>query len=180
MHVNLQIPEGMAYQLVYRVESRDHAPVSFPPGVAFHWVDRVAPLLRHWRLWAGALGAPGTVKACLKILAGRRALYGVAHGGVLGHFGWVTLSRCRHYHIEPYAAVVGPVMTLEAHRGRGLATLGLRSVRQCLLARGWPVVYIDTGGDNLAMQTVIARCGFGAPVGVYPRPEQRLALRKQS
>jgi len=110
------------------------------------------------------IGAYGLLKCLLKLLSGKRNVYLILKENQVVHLGWIALGFCRFYDVEPGSAVIGPVWTDGEHRGRGLATVALVQVMNRLTARSVSVFYIDTSEQNLAMQRVIGKCGFGLPI----------------
>jgi RimJ/RimL family protein N-acetyltransferase len=99
-------------------------------------------------------------------------LYVVTGPNAVASYGGITLSRCRYYPVDRGAAVIGPVETTADCRGKGLATWGLIMAMEQLTRTGRRTFYIDTSEGNVAMQTVIARCGFGDPIACYERDER--------
>ena len=167
--ITLSVPSNRRYQLVYRQERSERFAAEMPEGVEFRFLSAPVDLLARfgpaWRLF----GLAGAAKACLKLATPSRSLYCLMLHGAIVNYGWVMLSSCGYYRVERGDAVIGPVWTDPSHRGEGLATLGLRSAINAWLGRGSRVFFIDTAGDNLAMQAVIAKCGFGPPVALYLR-----------
>ena len=152
-------------------------PCNLLVGETFCWVNGVRAIMQFRHVLWGNWGGLGGIKNLLKILSGRRMFYGVIAGGDLIHTGWVTLSHCRFYWVEDGAAVLGPVWTDSEWRGRGIACRALQTAINTLVHRGVTCFYIDTSGQNAAMQNVINKCGFGAPVGVFVKgplpPEEK-------
>jgi GNAT superfamily N-acetyltransferase len=124
---------------------------------------------RQRRALGAALGKAGLVKAILKLCTKNRLFYCMLKQGQVAATGWCSVSFCRHYKVDPGSAVIGPIWTAEHLRGRGIATLALKQALNALMQRGLRIFYIDTAGDNLASQRVIAKCGFGPPVALYIR-----------
>ena len=103
---------------------------------------------------------------------GRNACYLVVYENRIASDGIVTFGICKHYPIAPSAHVIGPVFTYTQFRGKGLATLGLRECIVSLRNKFAPdAIYIDTSEDNLAMQSVIAKIGFGQYVQSFKRTD---------
>lgn len=162
--VTLSIPHGLPHQLVYRLQVERASPLTAPHGCRFELLSGLADALRHAGVLRRAFGVVGGAKTCIKIMTSARALYVVASGSGILSSGWMTMSRCRHYPVGPGEAVIGPIWTDPAHRGRGLATFGLKSCINRMSEAGCEVFFVDTAGDNLAMQKVLSKCGFGEPV----------------
>ncbi len=167
--VTLRVPEGLRYQLVYRLELTAPLPAGPLPEGEFRLLDGPGglwscrgALLRRW-------GAPAFAKALAKAASGRRLVYLVLVEGAATATGWCSLGFCRHYKVEPEAVVVGPIWTDPDLRGRGLATGALMAAMEELRRRGRTLFYIDTSGENLPSQRVIEKCGFGPPLALYVR-----------
>ena len=165
--VTLSVPECIYYQLVYRLRRSDPFPEVSVPGYAYHFLPGPGAAWDLRRAMAGHFRSVGLLKACAKLATRDRTFYCLTAGEHLANFGWVTASHCRYYRIEAGEVVIGPVWTDPRHRGKGLATAGLQNAVNSLIARGHSVFYIDTSKDNLAMQKVIARCGFGPPLALF-------------
>ena len=161
------------YQFVYRLTV---APGNLPrhDAAGFNLIATPWALAGCLGALARELGWKGVARTAGKLMTAKRLFFVVLCDGALAHYGWVTIGFCRHYQVEPEAAIVGPVETVSAFRGRGLATAGLSAVIQAMAVRGVQIMYIDTADTNFAMQRVIERCGFGKPVSTYPRPEAGL------
>lgn len=164
---------GAGRQFVYRL-SGHAANFTSHRSAGFSLVTTPLGVLRCLRALARELGWRGVVRTMAKLVTPRRLFFVVVHEGEVAHHGWVMIGRCRYYAVEPNAAVVGPVETNPAFRGRGLATVGLAAVVAAMAARGIRIVYIDTADTNLPMQRVIEKCGFGKPIASYPRPDKGL------
>ncbi len=169
MRVELEIPEALRGELVYRLTCERGHKADVHPEDSFIWFDSAALGCKHFELLMRTFGAIAAIRCVLKLLSRRRMLYGIAGESGLVHYGWVTCSKCRYYSIESTSAVIGPVWTSEAHRGQGLATGGLRFAILQLSELHVEVVYINTSIQNTAMQRVIVKCGFGLPVASFLR-----------
>jgi hypothetical protein len=159
----------MSNQLIYRQERTEPFELDLPAGFRFvlcHGVRdglRIAGLLRK-RPEGGSvlkdllrLATPARLYACL-----------IGPAGIASE-SYVTLSHCRHYDVEKDAAVLGPVWTDPALRGKGLARCLLKLTMNQMMTSGRSLFYIDTSDQNVAMQHVVARCGFGAPIMRLPK-----------
>jgi len=125
-------------------------------------------LMHQWQmLWRWSTILKRT-KLALKIVAGRSVFFGVQSGGNLVSAGVLALGYCRYYKVEPEAVVIGTVSTDPKRRGEGLATRSIKVAMNAMIGRGLTVFYIDTRGDNIAMQRSIEKLGFGRPVSNYP------------
>jgi len=160
-------------QYVYRLEIGKSVPV-LPLNPGFVLFSSPWQLMAYGGALVRALGLKGVLKTAAKLLTATRLFFVVRQDNGVAHYGWVTLGRCRYYSVEHEAAVIGPVETEPEFRGRGLATAGLSSVIVTMAARGVRIFYIDTGDNNIPMQKVIAKCGFGGPISTYLRPEHGL------
>jgi RimJ/RimL family protein N-acetyltransferase len=178
--VVVAVPPSMNYQLVYRYDCRKKQHASSPTGAAFHYLDNPIALLLLARTLRTRMSPTQLAKAAAKLASGRRHYYVVVLDGRVVSDGWVSFGFCRHYWIEPHEAVIGPVWTDAAHRGKGLASFALSRAVDEVLERGTSVTYIDTARDNVGMQKAIARVGYGAPVAVFPRIDEAPARARVS
>lgn len=165
----LKIPGELAYQVVYRQERGDPFSVRERDNVSFSFVAGPSRLWPHRVALRKILGEMGFIKALVKLCTKRRLFYCVLHGQRVAATGWCTVSFCRHYKVEPGSVIIGPIWTAEHMRGKGIATHALKQALNALMKRGHLIFYIDTSGDNLPSQRVIAKCGFGPPVALYIR-----------
>jgi hypothetical protein len=168
----LDVQPGVDVQLVYRQVCDAPLQPEARTEATFHYLDNAAAavlLQRALRTRFRPAALPGTAA---KLASGRRHYYCVTLGGRVVSDGWVSLGFCRHYHVEPESAVIGPVWTDPDQRGKGLATFALANAVTALYERGRSVTYIDTTRDNLGMQKAIERVGYGKPVAAYPRPAE--------
>ena len=81
--------------------------------------------------------------------------------------------RAAKYAMPPGVCEIG-VVVFAAARGGGLGRGAVDAVTDQLLAAGWPRIQAATAVDNLAMQAVLARCGFrfeGVMRAFAPGPE---------
>jgi GNAT superfamily N-acetyltransferase len=168
--VQLSVPAGMAYQLIYAAPCRALARGEIECSSQ---IVAITGLREAWR-WHGplrrCLGALGGLKALAKLASSRRSLYIVpSPERGISHYSWVMVGRCRHYHIRESDAVIGPIWTDERFRGRGFAWAVIRAIAKRLDAQGLETVFIDTSHDNVACQSSIRKAGFGLPVGAKPR-----------
>lgn len=170
--VELRIPDSLRYQLVYRTE------ISAVPAVdggekaaEFVFLAGAGQAQRKRSLLTKTFGALAAVKIILKLMSGKRQLYGFVRDGRMVHYGWLNLGFCKHYQVDAEDVVIGPIWSDESARGEGLATHAMaQAMGVCLNAGGSSrVFHIDTARDNIACQKAIERVGFGAPVAVYLR-----------
>jgi len=167
--VNLMVPGGIWYQLVYRQRRSSPFQMRAIPEFEYHYADRAAELLPIHGALRRCFGTAGFLKTFAKLLSGSRAFYCIIHNHQVASYGWAMKSRCRHYWIASGEVVVGPTFTEQEFRGKGLATYGLKMAINSLMESGHSVFYIDTSNDNIAALRMIAKCDFGKPVAVYLR-----------
>lgn len=166
--VTLRIPAGLHFQLVFRRELSGTVAVRDVGGVQFCLIDSLSACVTHLALMQKALGRAGLIKAMLKISRGRVFYFAHEHGRIL-HTGWVTFSFCRFYRVEQGDAVIGPIWSAEAARGRGVAVFATQMIMNALRQKGVSVCFIDTSNGNMPCLKVIEHCGFGQPVGAFLR-----------
>ena len=159
----------MIRQFVYRRE------VSTPfeirnggPGI-LQLHECPASALSMWGALRASFGFRGAVKLLAKLATPSRRFYCILHEGEIVSHGFLSVSFCRFYPVEKGSIVIGPVWTRPECRGRGLATRGLMGVINAMVSHGLRVFYIDTSETNIAMQRVIAKCGFGVPIQEFTK-----------
>ena len=109
-----------------------------------------------------------TIKNLIKILSKKRILVTVLHEDKIVSFCWLNLGFCKYYPIEPNSVVIGPVWTDENYRKQGFATSLLKAALVFMKNdTDTDFVYIDTSEQNLSMQSVIKKCGFGEPISSF-------------
>ena len=161
-------------QLVYRQERDNLFETTHEDLRAFRYLNSMLDIFPVLRQLQQQFGLCGVIKAGLKLATRKRKFYCVIDEGGVAHYGWVSISFCRHYSVGKDDVVIGPIMTNERARGRGLATFAIKHVTNALIALGYRVFWIDTSEDNIACKKVIQKCGFGNPVVSYERPEDGL------
>lgn len=166
--VELAVPAGLPYQLIYRMRRDTPFAVAERDDVSFHYVAGVWPFVALAAEVCRVVGGVEWLRGVLRMVVGRR-FYCVLRNGEVLHHGWANVAVCRHYRVGPGEVVIGPIWSAPAARGMGLATYATRQAINHLIGEGWSVFYIDTAWDNLACQKVIARCGFGPAMGCMPR-----------
>ncbi len=169
MNVTLDVPDGLRYQLVYRLERTGPTPVEQALGTDFVLLRGVRDAFAAARLLTDRFGCAGAAKAVAKLATPSRQLYLVTADGRVASYGWAAFGWCQYYKIEPTAVVIGPIWTDEAARGRGLATFGLKSAINAWVGDGVRLFYIDTECVNHSAQRVFQKCGFGTPLALYIR-----------
>lgn len=125
----------------------------------------------HVRLLVQALGWMGACKAVLKMMSGRRKFYLVTERGAWVHWGWISISFCHYYPVQPGEVVIGPIETTASVQGRGFATFALIKTINRLIEKGYPNIYIDTDDHNFSCLKVIEKCRFGAPHHTFIKTE---------
>jgi len=161
--------EAQVKQLIYKQERETPFDVGSLKDLDFFFATRPMGLRAVWSSVVGQFGLLGAVKSALKLVAGRRCLYGVVVDGGLIHFGWVSMGFCRFYEVEKGSCVIGPIWSGSASRGKGIATWALKLATNRLIELGSRTFYIDTSADNLPCRKVIQNCAFGMPTGTYRR-----------
>lgn len=156
-------------QFVYSHRFSEPLSVSQATGAEFRLLSSPWEAFRIWKPMVLCFGWYGFVKAAVKLLTGKRWFYCMIAEGEVAHYGWVSLSFCRYYHVQAGDVVVGPIWTDDRFRGRGYATRALKLVVNGMIQAGHRVVWIDTTEDNEACQKVIEKCGFGRHVSSYER-----------
>jgi len=110
------------------------------------------------------------LKLILKVSFKGKLYYALTCEGQIVSDGEVTFGSCNHYSIGGKDCVIGPVFTDGNYRGRGFATIALANCIHRLINDYHPEnLYIDTKEDNIAMQKVIKKIGFGDEVDSYIR-----------
>lgn len=164
-------------QLIYKLDSSTDVPPSTHQSkkskANFVFIASFFNLCKHLPLLVKRYGISSTLlKLIIKIAMGRNACYLVMYENKIASDGIVTFGICKHYPITSSEHVIGPVFTYTQFRGKGLATLGLRECIASLRNKFAPnAIYIDTSEDNIAMQNVIAKMGFGQHVQSFNRPD---------
>ncbi len=148
-------------QLVYRLPDHADIPRLERKDCRHVLLDRPWQGIPYAWLLGKTLGPVGALLALLKLGTPKRSLYLVHLPGLIANYGWLTRGFCRYYPIEADAVVIGPVYTPLPARGQGYGSFGLAKTLWALRKNGVRFIYIDTTSDNLAMQKVIAKCGFG-------------------
>jgi GNAT superfamily N-acetyltransferase len=165
--VTLQIPKRFRVQLVFRQERSERIAAGLPAGFCFRFCQGFVQFVSLFGEVRRIAGMGEALKGCLRILSRKRMFYCVLQEGQLVHSAWTTVSRCRHYAIEPNAVVIGPIWSAPEIRGRGIATSAMQLAMNELVARGHTTIYIDTSSNNFPCLSVIEKCGFGSPMTAY-------------
>ena len=120
------------------------------------------PLVRY-------LGLLGAARWAVKLATPRREFCCLLKGPEIVAFLAISIGFCRFYEVDESDIVLGSVWTSPQERGQGLATGITASSMNHMFARGCATFRIDTAEDNLPMQSVIQKCGFGPPVSSFER-----------
>ncbi|NQT91379.1 MAG: GNAT family N-acetyltransferase [Lentisphaerae bacterium] len=163
----------MIRQFIYRQERQEAFGTTLPGTASVRLLIRPTDAATCLLSLARVLGISETAKLLVKLATPRRKFYGVFVKEEMVGYGYVTMSRCRYYDVDEGSAVLGPVWTSPSSRGQGYATMGIQLVLDMLFSKGITVFYIDTSERNGAMQRVVEKCGFGAPVGDFPKEDDR-------
>jgi len=115
------------------------------------------------------LGSRELLKTMCRLVSSKRLLYVVFASGEVVHWAFMSIGFCRFYQVTPGAIVIGPLATPPEHRGHGYAGVGMCYAVKRLREEGHSTFYIDTSVDNIAMQRVLKKCGFGEPEGTFER-----------
>ncbi len=169
--IRLRVPVEFVSQLVFRQQRTRPFEAAVPAGAEFVYCRSTAEFATYFRQFAKITGTASAARAAMKLFTWRRSWYAMLCDGDIQHHGWITAGRCRYYHVEPEALVIGPIWTSLKSRGRGLATAATLLAMNEWLSLGEATFYIDTSTDNAPCLKVIERCGFGAPVGAFVRRE---------
>lgn len=161
-------------QLVYRMERSEPFDLPKKGDVEFRVLTSIFHALPIVGILSRQLGFLSVIWIGLKLLSRKRMFFCLVHDKFIAHYGWVSVSFCRHYSVGEGDVVVGPIRTADRARGHGFATFALKCVVNRLVTDGYRVFWIDTSEDNTACQCVIRNCGFGDPVRVFDRPKEGL------
>ena len=160
----------MRWQLIYRLKVSEAFEVVEPDAMKFAFCRSLSEALPLLSVFLRRYGLIAGMKALIKTATDGRWYYCLHDGRNVISDGWIT-GMSRHYEIDPQGAVIGPVWTDPAWRGRGLAVVGIKSALNKMKSAGNSLFYIDTSSENRAMRKVIAKCGFGEPVVTMDRNE---------
>jgi hypothetical protein len=169
MRVELEVPDQLRFQLVYRLERSEPYTASLDAEHQFMFLSSAPAAVKRFSKIVGYCGYPGAIKAIAKLISGKRSLYLVSNSGKVVSAGWCSTGFCRFYRIEPEAVVIGPIWTRAETRGKGLASSALQLAINAQIQKGRRLFYIDTEKMNLPAQRVFAKSGFGPPVALFLR-----------
>jgi hypothetical protein len=163
----------MRNQFIYRQERYDKFSVENRENSSFIFCNNPLNAFTLWHQLVLALGFAHFLKLVVKLFTPIRMFYCVIVQNQIAGYGYVTASRCKHYPVEKEAIVIGPVMTSEDFRSRGIATFALKKTINELILKDFHIFYIDTSEMNFQMQRVISKCAFGEPIDRAPRTRGR-------
>ncbi|GAA6174009.1 hypothetical protein NBRC116592_36790 [Colwellia sp. KU-HH00111] len=111
------------------------------------------------------------LKLLLKLVLKRDAFYCLIINKKIVSDGLITFGRCNYYDVGKQDCIIGTVYSEPSYRGKGLATTAIQSCISNLIVNRplLEAVYIDTSENNIGMQKVIDRLGFGQPFHTYER-----------
>ncbi|MBD3367491.1 MAG: GNAT family N-acetyltransferase [Candidatus Eisenbacteria bacterium] len=171
--VELGVPVGFDYQMVFRKEWREPLPVDERDDVSFLTVANPLAALRLLPAVKGQYRLPMFLKTLIRLAMGRRIAYFLIKDRMIVGAGIAWIGRCRHYWVEPDSAIIGASWTSTDYRRQGLGYHGVASTINALIDRGHRIIYADTDRDNRGGQGIIRRCEWGDPIGLYilgPKP----------
>lgn len=137
----------------------------------FLLLNNIAGMAKCWRYLIKRYGfSLYFLKLILKVTFKGKLYYALLFEEQIVSDGEVTFGSCNHYSIGSKDCVIGPVYTDGNYRGRGFASIALANcINQLINHYGPENLYIDTKEDNIAMQKVIKKIGFGSEVDSYVR-----------
>lgn len=147
-------------RLIYQMKVS--APLRTPaPSVGLFFIaTRYQDILTYFWTWKKNWGWRETLRISLKILSGRRKLFGIKHHETIIQSGWANLGFCRYYPVESSDVVLGTLWTHPEFRCRGLASTSIQLSMSFLYQHGYRSFYIDTTHLNIASQRMIQKAGF--------------------
>lgn len=151
-------------RLIYRMDvSEPLTPEVLPEG-AFIVAAKLQSVATHFPIWLKTWGWKVALKTSVKVLSGKRILFGVIREKRVVQFGWLQMGTCHFYPVERDAVVVETLWTDPRYRGQGLASATIRQGLVYLSQRGYRRFYVDTILANIASQRMIAKAGFSERV----------------
>ncbi|PWY54087.1 hypothetical protein DGG96_18775 [Legionella qingyii] len=146
--------------LIYRLDLTEMpSDISIHQG-DFFFISGVSEIFNHFMTLLLNLNFFEVLKTCLKILSGRRILFGVKLGKTIIQSGWANIGFCKYYAIELNSIALGTLWTSPANRGQGLAPAALKHTIFLLYKKGFKRFYIDTTVSNQNAQRMIQKVGF--------------------
>jgi GNAT superfamily N-acetyltransferase len=110
------------------------------------------------------------IKLLIKLIVKRNVLYSLMLNKKIISDGVVSFGHCNYYDVGKNDCIIGTVHSDPEYRGKGLATTAIESCIDSLrVSRNIENVYIDTSDNNVGMQKVIEKLGFGLPIYKYER-----------
>ena len=160
-------------QYVYKLSLKEQSsPVtSTTEDAQFYLIFNSLDLMKKLSLFIKRFGfSNALLKLFIKLTLKKNAFYFLVYRDTIVNDGLISFNFCRHYQIGKHDCVIGPVNTDPNFQGKGFATLGLLyCIERLKLASIYEHLFIDTKENNLAMQKVIKRCGFGEHIETFER-----------
>jgi RimJ/RimL family protein N-acetyltransferase len=169
MKFELDIPETADVQLVFRLQRAHCYEATLPNGYTFSFINTVSDALTEFSALKAQSGLAWVMKCLIRLSTKKRAVYVIMFDGKVASIGGCAAGICKHYRIEKNAMAIGPIETVEAHQGKGLASIGMQLAMNEYIVKGIGTFYIDTQRTNTAAQKTFAKCGFGSPIALYWR-----------
>ena len=182
--VVLDIPKNLKYQLVYRLKTDTSIKIeSKHKSSEFNIVGKKNLNLKLAFLIKKTFG----FRSLLKIVLSNSYIYYTCFNREIVSYGWVqeikvpntAPAESKWFRKVIFdegvndggrtAMVLGSIGTYSDYRGMGFAYYSMANVINHFLDVDKQLFYIDTAGDNIAMQKVIDKCGFGRPVACLLR-----------
>ena len=169
MKFEFDIPNDFVIQFYYMQERTDQVSVNWPHGFRFVMLSSPVDAIAGFGLLLKLFGFVQSAKTVLKLTTSSRRFYFVCNSTEIVSWGWCMVGKNNHYMIEPTAMYIGPIETVESHRGKGLASQALKAAINHHVRLGNRRFYIDTHQNNFAAQKSFGHAGFGNPCGFYRR-----------
>lgn len=167
--LQLTIPQGFDFQLIFRQERSAAFSVTSPQGYSFQLMTDPFTWIRNARALIGSLGLKWWLLGLQRLLRGRMFYLVRDMKAAIVHYGWLTPSSCQYYRVLPGDIVIGQIWTATSVRGKGIATYATKMAINALIQRGHTTFYIDTADTNVPCLKMIGHCEFGAPLASYVR-----------
>jgi RimJ/RimL family protein N-acetyltransferase len=151
-------------RLIYRMDVSAPLPPKVLPEGAFIVAAKPRSVAANFLVWVKTWGWKEAIKTAMKVLSGKRFLFGVIREKRVVQFGWLNVGKCRFYPVEQNAIVVETLWTNPEHRGQGLASATIHQGLVYLSQRGYRRFYVDTILANRASHRMIEKAGFSERV----------------
>ncbi len=161
-------------QYVYKLSLATHTTMltkKIPENTHFYLADSSLPVIKKLPLFIKRFGfSVALLTLLLRLTLKKNAFYFLVYQNNIVNDGLISFNFCRHYKINKGDCVIGPVNTDPTYQGKGFATIGLLSCINALkCCNKYKHVFIDTKENNIAMQKVIKKCGFGTHIEEFER-----------